>query len=71
MTRKMIVLTTLILAIAGTTSGGELKGRVKAPQGKTPAVLFLKGVSGGTLPKTDTVITHRSGGAFQPAPAGR
>ena len=50
----------------GVSFAGELKGRVET-KGKAPAVVFLKGVAGGTVPSTDTVITHTSGGKFEPA----
>ena len=62
------VLVALMLAVAlGTSSASELKGRVSVPKGKGPAVVFLKGVKGGSLPKADAVITHVSGGKFEPA----
>lgn len=56
-----------LLLISGTSRGAELKGRVALPAGATPAVVFLQGVAGDTLPDLDTVITHLDGGAFEPA----
>lgn len=62
------VLVALMLAITfGTSSAGQLKGRVTVPKDKGPAVVFLKGVKGGSLPKADAVITHLAGGKFEPA----
>jgi hypothetical protein len=51
------------------TFAGEpsLEGKVEIPAGSGPAVVFLKGVSGGVVPDTDTVITHTASGEFEPA----
>jgi plastocyanin len=66
----MLLSTLLFLAFGvGASHGAELAGRVDAPAGSGPAVVFLQGVTGGALPEDDTVITHRSGGAFEPAVA--
>jgi len=69
MNRKQIfslVILTLTAAVqifaTGFANAGDLKGRVK---GTSTAVVFLEGVPG-TVPKTDTVITHKPGGAFDP-----
>ena len=69
-TTSMLVLLIALLA-AGTApnQAAELSGRVVAPAGSSPAVIFLRGVAGGQLPDTDTVITHQSDGTFEPAVA--
>ena len=60
--------TCLLLAAGVSTSlGADLTGRVVAPSGSGPAVVFLQGTTGGTLPEDDTVITHRPDGTFEPA----
>jgi len=70
---KTMNVRSLLLAIVltafglGSSLAGELKGRVVMPKGSGPAVVFLKGASGGNVPKEDTVITHTSDGSFEPA----
>jgi hypothetical protein len=69
-TRSLYTLLSAFLLLAsgvGASHGAELTGRVDAPAGSGPAVVFLHGLTGGTPPEVDTVITHRSGGAFDPA----
>ena len=51
----------------GSLSAGELKGRVVAPKGSGPSVVFLRGITGAEVPKKDTVIRHAPGGKFEPA----
>ena len=63
----MLTVALMLAVTLGTSSASELKGRVSVPKGKGPAVVFLKGVKGGSLPKADAVITHVSGGKFEPA----
>jgi len=53
----------------GTSQGAELTGRVVAPSGSGPAVVFIQGTTGGTVPDGDTVVTHGSGGTLEPAVA--
>ncbi len=68
MNRQALSFAVVLLALGlGTSQAAELKGRVVAPSGSGPAVVFLQGVSGGTLPDTDTVITHAAGGTLEPA----
>lgn len=56
-----------ILAVGCETLAGEpaLKGRVEIPDGEGPAVVFLENVAG-TVPQTETVITHLADGSFDP-----
>ncbi len=65
--RIVAMVTVVTMAAVGTTRADDLTGRVVAPSGSGPAVVFLKGVLGGTAPTGDTVITHRPGGTFEPA----
>lgn len=73
MTKKHCV-PIVVLACALTCSTGcgtlagepSLEGRVDIPAGSGPAVVFLNGVTG-SVPQTDTVITHTASGAFEPA----
>lgn len=68
--RWMLLSTFLLLAAGiGTSQGADLTGRVVAPAGSGPAVVFLQGTTEGTLPEVDTVMTHRSDGTFDPAVA--
>lgn len=65
-----LVVALLAIATVGAvrpSHADDLTGRVVTPSGSGPAVVFLKGVSGGTIPTTDTVIIHQAGGAFDPA----
>lgn len=59
----------LILVSGCDSLAGEpsLQGRVDVAAGSGPAVVYLKGVTGGVVPETDTVITHKAGGEFEPA----
>lgn len=59
----------LLAAGIGTSQGGEITGRVVTPSGSGPAVVFLRGTTGGTLPGDDTVMTHQPGGSFEPTVA--
>ena len=74
-THKPTLLSMLVFVVAllttGTTAfaGAELTGRVVMPAGSGPAVVFLQGVAGETLPNRDTVITHGADGSFEPAVA--
>ena len=64
--RSLYTLLSAFLLLASgvdASHGAELTGRVDAPAGSGPAVVFLHGLTGGTLPEVDTVITHRSGGS--------
>jgi hypothetical protein len=67
----ILVVCALMFSIGCDSLAGEpsLKGKVSIPAGSGPAVVYLKGVSGGVVPDTDTVITHTAGGAFEPAVA--
>ena len=61
-------LTLLFLVVGvGASLADDLTGRVIMPPGSNPAVVFLKDVTGGTVPTRDTTITHRPGGTFEPA----
>lgn len=64
------VLFIVLLTLAGTlpSHAGELRGRLAIPAGSGPAVVFVRGLTG-QVPPADTVITHRAGGAFDPAVA--
>ncbi len=50
------------LSLATVSRAGEIKGHVR---GTKIAVVFLMGVKG-EVPKRDTVISHKPGGAFEP-----
>lgn len=65
----VVLVFTLLVSSGCDTLAGEpsLQGKVDLPDGSTPAVVYLKGVSGGVVPATDTVITHIAGGEFEPA----
>jgi len=57
----------LLVALAGgAVAAGELRGRVVGATGGEPAIVWIEGLTGGELPKTDTVLTHVPGGAFAP-----
>ena len=58
-----------LVAWPATSHGADLTGRVIAPPDSGPAVVFLQGTTGGTLPEDDLVVTHRPGGTFEPAVA--
>ena len=47
-------------------TAGELRGRVVGANDVDPAVVWLAGIKGGTVPHTDTVLTHVRGGAIAP-----
>jgi len=52
--------------VSGSLAGaGELRGRVAGVTGAEPAVVWIEGLTG-EVPKTDTVLTHVRGGAFEP-----
>lgn len=59
----------LLTAGLGTSHGAELTGRIVASSGSGPAVVFIQGTTGGTVPDVDTVMTHGSGGTLEPAVA--
>lgn len=65
--RVSLLFVACLVAGLGTSGADDLTGRVVAPSGSGPAVVFLKGVTGGAVPSTDTVIAHAAGGAFEPA----
>jgi hypothetical protein len=65
--RVFITVTMVTIAVVGTSRADDLTGRVVTPSGSGPAVVFLKGITGGTVPTADTVIVHQAGGAFDPA----
>ena len=67
--RTLFFLVTFLATGLGTSLGGDLKGRVSLRRDSSPAIVFVQGVSGETLPKDDTVITHLVGGEFKPAVA--
>ena len=67
--RTLLCTVVLLAGGLGMSDGAELTGRVAVPSSSGPAVVFLHGATGGTLPAGDTVITHRSGGSFDPAVA--
>lgn len=45
---------------------GELKGRIVGAGENDPVVVWIEGISGGEVPRRDTVITHVPGGRLQP-----
>jgi hypothetical protein len=66
-THRISSLFVLFLVVGtGMSRADDLTGRVVAPSGSGPAVVFLKGITGGEVPSRDTVITHRAGGTFDP-----
>jgi len=67
---KVLLLTTITMAMlvalaGGPAAAGELVGRVVSKGDAGPAVVWIEGVTG-EVPKTDTVLTHVRGGAFEP-----
>ena len=70
-THSLAMLSAFVLFTAGlgTSHGAELVGHVVAPEGSGPAVVFIQGTAGGTVPEVDTVLTHGTGGTLEPAVA--
>lgn len=67
---KVLLLTTITMAMlvalaGGPAAAGELVGRVVSKGDAGPDVVWIEGVTG-EVPKTDTVLTHVRGGAFEP-----
>jgi hypothetical protein len=61
------ILLFLLVMVTTVAEGGELRGRVRAAKGKTgPAVVWIRGLASDSVPERDTVVTHLSGGRFDP-----
>jgi hypothetical protein len=65
-TTRTIASVSLVLALLATAAAaGDLNGRVKG--GTAASVVWIQGAPASPVPAQDTVITHISGGAFDPS----